>query len=92
MIPTIGRIVHYQLSAQDAGEINAAAPVPKNPAHEGDIYPALVVRVWDGSELTNLQVFYDGAGSHWARSRREGDGPGTWAWPVVPAPGKRGAA
>lgn len=84
MTPTIGRIVHYTLSAQDAALINngvAALAVPKNTAREGDTYPAMIVRVWDGG-LVQLQVFYDGAGAHWATSRSQGDGPGAWAWPT----------
>lgn len=81
--PTIGRIVHYRLSAGDATAINAL-PGPKNEAREGDVYPALVVRTWGetAESAVQLQVFYDGAGSYWATSRREGDEPATWAWPV----------
>lgn len=81
MTPTIGRIVHYMLSALDAAAINSGAG-RKNQANEGDVYPAMIVRVWgEGGSSVQLQVFYDGAGSYWATSRSEGEGPGTWAWP-----------
>jgi hypothetical protein len=78
--PSIGRIVTYVLAENDAQYINATA-TSHNTARDGDEYPAMVVRVWDDSSV-NLQVFYDGSGSHWATSRPEGDGPGTWHWPA----------
>lgn len=61
MKPTIGRIVHYKLSAYDAEAINrrradftAAAPANTgfqghvgNHAEAGQVYPAQIVRVFD---------------------------------------------
>lgn len=117
MRPTIGRIVHYRLTDDDALRMNkrradytAAAnshPHPHEPgtpppsghiAHVGnalqggDYYPAMVVRTFqdvapDGksavaSPYVNLQVFLDGTDQLWATSVGEGDGPGTWAWPL----------
>lgn len=86
--PTIGRIVHYTLNAQDvalideqrekAGTINRA-----NHVRVGDIYPAVVVRVWGdtpGSSV-NLQVLLDGPDTYWATSRSEGEGEFYWCWP-----------
>jgi hypothetical protein len=116
-IPSIGHIVHYRLSADDAAQINrrrttgasiaerlqAALPVgpPElgativawpagaqahigNEAHEGDVYPMLIVRVWgtDPSSSVNGQVFLDGNDVFWATSRSVGDQPGTWSWPT----------
>lgn len=107
MSPTIGRIVHYQLTAQDAAAINVRRADFKafeaghahphepgqpaatghiahigNPTHEGDVYPATVVRVFDpASPATNLQVHLDGNDAYWATSRCEGEGPGFWSWP-----------
>jgi hypothetical protein len=53
-----------------------------NWASEGDIYPAVVVRLFDPSVTTaNLQVFLDGNDHYWATSRMEGEGPGSWSWP-----------
>lgn len=81
-VPVIGRMVAYVLTSDDAAAI-AALPGRCNPPQEGDAFPALMVRVWDGT--VNLQVFYDGDGSLWATSRPEGDRPGTWHWPVTVA-------
>jgi hypothetical protein len=83
MQPTIGRIVHYTLSQQDADAINAQrGPLGGNHASEGDTYPAMVVRVFHPETSTaNLQVFLDGPDSYWATSRTEGEGPFYWAWP-----------
>ncbi|SDM77645.1 hypothetical protein [Streptomyces wuyuanensis] len=98
MKPSIGRIVHYSLSQQDAEAINrrrrdfhegGGASEQRgfighvgNHAEEGDIYPAVVVRVWEESTITvNLQVFLDGNDAFWATSRAEGTEAGTWAWP-----------
>lgn len=106
---TIGRTVHYTLSAQDAAEINrrrtngssiaermkAYLPAVEGPiygwpagaqahignnAEEGQVYPAVAVRVWDPS-MANLSVALDGTDTYWATSRHEGTEPGTWAWP-----------
>lgn len=100
MKPTIGRIVHYQLSAADAEAINrrrdhfsARVHLAKEErlgcqAHRGngvvvgEVYPAMVVRVFDPSTGTaNLQVVLDGNDSYWATSCCEGTEPGTWSWP-----------
>jgi hypothetical protein len=55
-----------------------------NQASEGDVCPATVVRVSDRSgSIVNLQVHLDGNDTYWATSRTEGDGPGTWLWPVI---------
>lgn len=83
-VPVIGRIVVYTLTEQDAAAI-AAHPGHSNPPRAGDEYPAMIVRVWPGSEVVNLQVFYDGDGTLWATSRPEGDSPGGWHWPVIVA-------
>jgi hypothetical protein len=102
---SIGRIVHYTLSEQDAQAINQRRadfyafqrslkqqPEPGqsgrsghvghigNQASEGEVYPAVVVRTWE-EHLANLQVLLDGNDTYWATSRREGEGPNTWAWP-----------
>lgn len=100
MKPTIGRIVHYKLSAYDAEAINrrrndfVASTRTRtgwqahygNSATAGDVYPALIVRVFDDAEdgtgTSNLQVSLDGNDTYWATSRKTGDEPGTWAWPA----------
>lgn len=52
-----------------------------NAARVGQAYPAMVVCVFEGAAVANLQVYLDGNDSYWATSRREGEEPGTWMWP-----------
>ena len=100
MEPSIGRIVHYRLTEQDAEEINRrrttsnsiavrmkAALWPEgaqahigNEAHAGEVYPAIIVRVW-GGDCINGQAFLDGNDSFWMLSRQRGTEPGDWDWP-----------
>ena len=87
--PSIGRIVHYKLNEGDVANIDRLMPLvvdgqcqERNPVTAGDVYPAMVVRVFDPSPTTaNLRVFLDGADSYWATSRTEADEPGHWTWP-----------
>jgi len=104
-LPTIGRIVHYRLTEQQATEINrrrtTGASIAErikvvkwplgaqahigNEAHEGDMFPGMIVRVW-GSDMDSsvqLQVFLDGNDVLWATSVKAGDGAGTWSWPMI---------
>ncbi|HEY9354265.1 MAG TPA: hypothetical protein VIP28_13475 [Nocardioides sp.] len=83
MKPSIGRIVHYKLSEGDVAYIQSKHQDRSscNQASAGEMYPALVVRVWGSGESVNLQVFLDGDCSYWATSRVEGDAAGTWRWP-----------
>jgi hypothetical protein len=57
-----------------------------NDAWEGEVYPAMIVRVFPAldvaPEAVNLQVFLDGNDTYWATSRYEGHGFGHWAWPT----------
>lgn len=84
---TIGRIVHYQLSAGDVAQIDNRHPIARgqtvrNRVSEGDVLPAMVVAVFSpNSSTANLKVFLDGEDCYWATSRGLGDAPGTWAWP-----------
>jgi hypothetical protein len=88
MIPTVGRIVHYTLTAADAEAIvwyrSGDAPTRwGNVPREGDILPMLIVKTWgdtEGAEV-NGQVFLDGNDTFWATSRTEGEGPGHWSEP-----------
>lgn len=85
--PTIGRIVSYRLTEDDARHITqqrAHDGVSGNFVTEGQEYPAVVVRTFPGNpdDACNLKVLLDGPDCYWATSRRQGDGPGTWAWPV----------
>lgn len=78
MEPSIGRIVHYRVSAHDV-----SSPAPSfhagNSLFEGDVYPAMIVRVF--GKYVNLQVFIDANCSLWVTSRVEGDENGQWFWP-----------
>lgn len=82
-----GRIVLYVLSREDVENILIQRRIHTlhgNPVREGDILPALVVRVLDGEDQTvNLQVFMDGCDTYWALSRRESakKEKGSWHWP-----------
>lgn len=103
MIPSVGRIVHYTLTADDAEQANrrrkdARNNIAKhredrlgyvahfgNDAAEGQVYPALIVRVW-GEQPTeqvsvNLQVFLDGNDVLWVTSAGQGDGLRQWHEP-----------
>lgn len=95
MQPSIGRIVHYQLTEHDAEAINrrrkdfseSRSGDQKtgfishvgNDAAAGDVLPAVIVRVW--GTACNLQVLLDGTDTYWATSRNEGADKGQWSWP-----------
>lgn len=86
--PTVGRIVHYRLSAGDIGGIDRNTPqrdgdgrVVRNAVRGGQVYPAQVVAVFGSSTEVNLVVQLDGVAQYWATSRSEGDGEGQWSWP-----------
>jgi len=81
--PSIGRIVHYKLSEGDVAFIQSKHQDRSscNIASIGDVYPALIVRIWGSGENVNLQVFLDGDCSYWATSRAQGDAAGFWHWP-----------
>ena len=96
MSPTIGRTVHYRLSAQDAEAINrrrhhSEANMPQhreigvqvhvgNTVREGDVCAMVVTQVWADSRV-NGQCILDGTDTYWATSVGLGDVPGTWCWP-----------
>ena len=93
MQPAIGRIVHYRLSAFDAERITetrltsalppVARPIAGNQVREGDVYPAVIVRIFGNSSgsAVNPKVLLDGEDIYWATSRSLGEAPGFWSWP-----------
>ena len=93
MTPTIGRIVHYVLGAQDIEAINGrrfggsveAPPVHHGNRHNaGDVVPAMIVYVNQGDPPSiNGQAFLDGNDSLWITSRPESTEPEPhkWHWP-----------
>lgn len=86
-IPALGQHVTYRMSGGDAvliQERRAAAPAARrgNTVHEGDEFPAIVVRVFTTEPpAVNLQVLLDGDDSYWATSRTEGNHFGQYRVP-----------
>ncbi|MGW5409036.1 hypothetical protein [Streptomyces spiralis] len=95
-VPEAGDTVLYRLTANDAAAINRRRTDFEtsgsasdrtgfvghvgNEVQEGDVFPAVVVRVWSAaSGACNLQVLLDGTDVYWATSRTEGDGAGCWS-------------
>lgn len=96
-IPSIGRIVHYRLSADDAAQINRRRAAGRNSvelvtaqvhvgnmAAEGDTFPMLITRAWGSTPTAavNGQVMLDGNDVLWATSVYVGEGPRTFSWPT----------
>lgn len=79
MTPTLGQVVHYRLSDQDATAINAL-PAQHNPTTANQTVAAIVVQVWNASTC-NLRLLLDGDSDYWATSRVVGNQPGQWNWP-----------
>lgn len=92
---TIGRIVHYVLNDNDVSSIKAVHERDRaahgvhagglNVPSSGDVYPAVVVRVWGDNPTAgvNLHVMLDGALTYWATSKQTANEPtrGFWHWP-----------
>lgn len=95
MKPTIGRIVLYRVSSDDAAAISAQRErlgMRGNPIAEGEEVPAVIVRVFEnefgpGIPGCNLKLMLDGEDDYWATSRREGVERNTWHWPKIEKPG-----
>lgn len=53
-----------------------------NEVKAGEVYPAMVLRVWGESGCSNLKVMLDGSDEFWATSIAydEAKAPGTWHW------------
>lgn len=81
--PTIGRIVHYPLTVDDADAINKRRDDGKDKGianfetglqlHYGDrvspgeVLPAIVTKVWGNSCIVDLKVFLNGNDDLWVR-------------------------
>ena len=76
MKPSIGRIVHYRLTAAQAES--------QDPCYEeGDVVPGIVTRVHETPDLVSLRLFPDSENqtAPTVRNVGQGDLPGEWDWP-----------
>lgn len=92
---SLGRVVHYTLTKQDADEINrrrdgfiaegwpaTAQRHVGNQVNAGDVFPLIVTRVWDAETGSfNGQLMLDGSDTLWITSAVQGEGEGYWFWP-----------
>lgn len=88
MTPTVGRIVHYQLTEHDVARIDALRAEREDRAGnshvEGQIVPLTIVRTWGSNPDSsfNGRAALDGPWPDlWITSTSIGDGPGRCAWP-----------
>lgn len=86
-VPSIGRIVHYTLSAGDADRINrkrADGGSSGNQATEGQVFPLFITRIWGDTpgSAVNGQLMLDGDDTLWVTSATADEGPGHFMWPV----------
>lgn len=96
MTGLLGATVAYKLTEQDATRVNHNRAMARrygwsgnvtgqlihrgNQVSPGDVFPAIVVRVWPSGHEVNLQVFMDGTDALWATSVQEGDGSVDGQW------------
>jgi len=82
----INRRFQHARDCMDSHRANANGVVVGvgNNVSEGDVFPAIIVKVWgtDETSAVNLQAFLDGNITYWASSRCAGEGTGTWSWPT----------
>lgn len=97
MKPSIGRIVHYVLTAENVEEVTrrrvdnvghserwpaGTQAHVGNPVSAGDTVPAIVTAVFGGEPVRlNVQAFLDGSDSLWVTSIEAGIAQGQWQWP-----------
>jgi hypothetical protein len=77
--PTVGRIVNYTLTEDDA-----KSGLGNNGVNAGDKLPAVIVRTWGSTSesAVNLRVLTDGPDAPiWKTSVLPGDEQGRWNWP-----------
>ena len=87
-IPTVGRSVHYRLSAEDVKTIEyrrkaAYSDLTGNSVCVGDTLPMTIVKVWGNTpeSAVNGHVLLDGYDTLWVASVVCGEGPRTFSWP-----------
>lgn len=93
---TVGRIVHYVLSEEDAERINAKRKeansiplldrIPGVQSHVGNQVEAgehcsmVIVKVWNQNGLINGKVFLDGTDEYWVTSRSYDEEKKPYTW------------
>lgn len=85
-LPTIGRIVHLTLSADQAHSINRNPAIGGSAVNEGETYPLIITRVWpvgmyESGLVVNGHVLLDAPNNLWVTCLHHGDQPGQWHWP-----------
>lgn len=86
MKPTIGRIVHYKLTAEDRQNLATLANISGRYSNTASGYnnepvAAIITAVWSETTI-NVQLIIDGhANTLWKTSINQGDGNGQWSWP-----------
>ena len=97
MTPTIGRIVHYKLSLEDAGKLNkryddgAGPRSAKNADSGAQVHVGnrversetvpMIITKVWTEESVNGQVILDGNDSLWVTSAVRGQNESQWDWP-----------
>lgn len=81
--PSIGRIVHYRLQESELPVIRGYGG---NPVNAGDVFPAIIVKVWGDKpeSAVQLKVMLDGPRDFWRTSAAcdpQGKANGAWFWP-----------
>lgn len=94
--PSIGRIVHYRLTADDASRImqwrhdraanwgavhHGAQAHWGNPVSEGDIVAMIITSPDSDDLIAGGQCILDGNDSYWVQGAHQGDDAGQWNWP-----------
>ena len=69
VMPTVGRVVYFKLSADEAKVFNNGA----------EIAPAIITRVWNET-CVNLKVLCDGSYDLWKTSVSKGESQYNWDW------------
>ena len=88
MVPTIGRIVHYKMTNDDATRYEFLAKGQHfNLPLEGNVFPMVITDVDPGADgvvrILSGNVMVNNGTMFWAGSVTEGlgDVPGQWFWP-----------
>ena len=71
MVPTIGRVVIFNVPDDMKPRVNYAEKLP-----------AVIVRTWSEG-VVNLKILTDGQDDIWQTSVHEGTESNQWEWPVI---------